>query len=101
MFAITDTRLEAEDRWRKLKKKLHWNPLHLRYMKLLKQHRKGSAHPSTDKFEAALEIPESEKKISKKCSICTYVEKCAEILKRELTALKTDIVKAIDNRGNK
>ena len=32
LYAITDTRLEAEDRRRKLKKKLHWNPLHLRYM---------------------------------------------------------------------
>ena len=64
VLATAERRQEAEDRWRKLKEKLHWNPLHFRYMKLLKQHLKGSAHPSIDKakVEAALEnnlIPES------------------------------------------
>ena len=41
VLATAERKLEAEDRWRKLKEKLHWNPLHFRYMKLLKQHRKG------------------------------------------------------------
>ena len=68
VLATAERRLEAEDRWRELKEKLHWNPRHFRYMKLLKQHRIGSAHPPIDKakVEAALEnnlIPELEKKI--------------------------------------